>query len=271
MIRSDLDVPVLTLETETDLTSPLVGYFGARQADSDRFRLWETAGAAHLDAYLLVTGATDLGDSPDIVDLVVTGASMPGTLACGMPINSGPHHFVLNAAFAALDRWVRLGKPPDPAPRLEIASGPPVAIVRDANGNALGGIRTPQVDVPTAAFTGEQSGTFLCMLAGTTTPFDPAMLAQLYPSHKAFVSAYDESLRRAVRAGWILEPDAKLMRAWAGGSGPGGRCDAQLRRLLGAHDASLVREPTAADVPSREVGTRQRRERCDLVRTRHRF
>jgi hypothetical protein len=233
MIRSDLDVPVLTLETETDLTSPLVGYFGARQADGDRFRLWETAGAAHLDAYLLVTGGADLGDSPDIVDLAVTEAPIPGTVACGMPINSGPHHFVLNAAFAALDRWVRRGKPPKPAPRLEVAVGSRLAIVRDANGNALGGIRTPQVDVPIATFTGEQSGTFLCILAGTTTPFDPAMLAQLYPSHKAFVSAYDKSLRRAVRAGWILKPDAKLMRAWAAGSGPGARCNAQPRRAQG--------------------------------------
>ena len=237
MIRSDLDVPVLTVETETDLTSPLVGYFGARQADCDRFRLWEIAGAAHLDTYLLVTGGADLGDSPDIIDLVVTRAPIPGTIACGMPINSGPHHFVLNAAFAALDRWVRRGKPPEPAPRLAVAAGSPVAIVRDANGNALGGIRTPQLDVPIAAFTGEQSGTFLCILAGTTTPFDPAMLAQLYPSHKAFVSAYDKSLRRAVRAGWILKPDAKLMRAWAARSGPGARRDAQPRLLLRAHNA----------------------------------
>jgi len=270
MIRSDLDVPVLALETETDLTSPLVGYFGARQSDSDRFRLWETAGAAHLDAYLLLTGGADLGDSPDIVDLVVTKAPMPGTIACGVPINSGPHHFVLNAAFAALDRWVRLGEAPEPAPRLEVAAGPPVAIVRDTNGNALGGIRTPQVDVPIAAFTGEQSGDFLCILAGTTTPFDRAMLAQLYPSHTAFVSAYGQSLKRAVRAGWILEPDAKLMRAWAARSGPGARCDAQLRLLLGDHDATLAREPAIADVPSRALGTRQPGERCGLVTTRRR-
>jgi len=208
-------------------------YFGARQADGDRFRLWEIAGAAHLDAYLLVTGGADLGDSPNIVDLVVTGAPVPGTIACGMPINGGPHHFVLNAAFAALHRWVRVGRSTKSAPRLEVAAvGPSVTIGRDANGNALGGIRTPQVDVPIAAFTGEQSGTFLCILAGSTTPFDPAMLARLYPRHRMFFSAYKKSLRRAVRAGWILKPDAKLMRAWAAESGPGTRCKSRRRRCL---------------------------------------
>jgi len=147
-----------------------------------------------------------------------------------MPINSGPHHFVLNAAFAALDRWVRIGKPPRPAPRLEVAVGPSVTIVHDAHGNASGGIRTPQVDVPIAAFTGGQSGTFLCMLAGTTTPFDPAMVRRLYPSHRTFVSAYGKSLRRAVRTGWILKRDAKLMRVWAARSGPGARRRAQARQ-----------------------------------------
>jgi len=230
MIRSDLDVPVLMLETETDLTSALVGYFNARQPDGDRVRLWEVAGAAHLDAYLLIAGGADRGESPSIVDLVVSPIPGPGAVACGMPINSGPHHFVLNAAFAALDRWVRIGKPPRPAPRLEIAVGSSVTIVRDANGNASGGVRTPQVDVPIAAFTGGQSGTFLCMLAGTTTPFDPAMVRRLYPSHRTFVSAYAKSLRRAVRTGWILKRDAKLMRVWAARSGPGARRRAQARQ-----------------------------------------
>src|SRR5262249_42629164 len=142
-------------------------------------------------------------------------------------------------------RWIRVGKPPGPAPRLDVAVGPSVTIVRDGNGNASGGIRTPQVDVPIAAFTGGQGGTFLCMLAGTTTPFDPAMVARLYPSHRMFRSAYDKSLWRAVRAGWILKPDAKLMRAWAAGSGPGARRRAQRRRLLRARRSARSKSVTS--------------------------
>lgn len=63
----------------------------------------------------------------------------------------------------------------------------------------------------------------LCALFGTTAPFDDATLAALYPSRRAFLSAYDRALKRAVRAGWILRPDAKLMRKWAAGSDVGQR------------------------------------------------
>jgi hypothetical protein len=218
-IRDDVDVPVLTLETETDLT--LLGYHAARQPDARNFRLWEVAGTAHADVYTLTLGTTDLGDSPDVVELVVTATPIPGIIRCATPINSGPQHFVVKAALRALDRWVRHGRPPRRAPRLELDPGPPVAIRRDAHGNALGGVRTPQVDAPIAAFTGEQEGSLLCSLFGTTTPFDAAKLAELYPSHRRFVSAWRRSLRRSVRAGWVLEPDAKLMRTWALGSDVG--------------------------------------------------
>ena len=53
-------------------------------------------------------------------------------------------------------------------------------------------------------------------------PFDAATLASLYDSHRAFVSAYNKALRRGVRARFILEPDAKLMKKWAAGSDIGG-------------------------------------------------
>ena len=219
-IRADIDVPVLTFETESDLT--FLAYFGARQEDAENFRLWEVAGTSHADSYLTGPGPTDLGTSPSIVDIVAPTSPVPGILDCDTPINSGPQHFVVKAAIAALNKWVRKGKAPKSAPRLDVSAGPPVAIVHDANGNATGGIRTPQVDVPIAAFTGEQSGSILCRLFGSTTVFSPAQLAALYPTHKVFVSAYNKSLRASVKAGWILKPDAKLMKKWAAGSSVGG-------------------------------------------------
>jgi alpha/beta hydrolase family protein len=217
-IRRDLGVPVLTFETETDLA--FLDYLPARQPDTRRIRAWEVAGTAHVDAYLLVltAGPQDLGTSTDIVAPIVTATPIPGILECGAPINSGPQHFVLNAAFAALNRWVRRGKPPRRAPRLEVQDGSPPTIMTDAHGNALGGIRTPEVDVPIATFSGRQSGSILCQLFGTTTPFDAATLLSLYPDHDAFVAAYGKSLRRAVRSGFLLEPDAKLIATWAKGA-----------------------------------------------------
>jgi hypothetical protein len=214
LIRADVDVPVLTFETETDLT--FLRYFDARQDDSKHFRLWEVAGTAHYDTYGLVNGATDLGTSPDIVAPLETTEAVGGIIHCNHPINSGPQHFVVNGALNALVRWVRSGKAPKSAPRLDASVvGSSVVIATDANGNALGGIRTPQVDVPVATFTGEQDGSILCRLFGTTTLFDDAQLASLYPSHKGFTKAYAKSLKRAVKAGWILKPDAKLIKQWA--------------------------------------------------------
>ena len=80
-------------------------------------RLWEVAGTAHADTYSLVVGPGDLGASPDVVGLVITASPIPGLIDCGSPINSGPQHFVGKAAFAALERWVRRGKAPKPAPK----------------------------------------------------------------------------------------------------------------------------------------------------------
>ena len=216
-IRSDLNVPVLTLETETDLT--FLAYYSARQPDSERFRLWEVAGTAHADAYMLTVGPTDLGNSPEAAQLVVTSTPLPG-FTCGLPINSGPQHFIVNAALAALNEWVRHGTPPPQAPRLEVV---PPHIVRDANGNALGGIRTAMVDVPIAALSGEgQSGSIFCLLFGTTRPFDAAKLAELYPDHGGYVAAVNSATDQAVSAGFILLPDAQLIKAAAVASDVGG-------------------------------------------------
>jgi hypothetical protein len=217
-IRDDSDVPVLTLQTETDLT--FLSSIAARQDDTKQLRLWEIAGTAHADAYTLA-GQTDLGDSPDVVELVITAEPVPGIVTCNQPVNAGPQHFVVNAAFAALNRWVASGKPPKSAPRLETSGASMLA--RDANGNALGGIRTPQVDVPIATLGDQQLGAgILCQLFGTTTPFDAAKLAALYPSHRAFVAAYKKAANRAVKRGFLRAPDAKLMKQWAAASDIGG-------------------------------------------------
>jgi hypothetical protein len=154
--------------------------------------------------------------------LIVTSAPIAG-ITCASPINSGPQHFVLNAAFAALNESVtKKKKLPPQAPRLDVVAGSPRAITRDANGNALDGIRTPSVDVPIAALSGlGQRGTAFCSLFGTTVPFDSATLASLYPKHTKYVSAVRKATNQAVKAGFLLRPDAKLIKASAKASSIG--------------------------------------------------
>ncbi len=209
-IRGDLSVPVLTFETETDLL--LLGYLASRQADTALFRLWEVAGTAHADSYTLATGMSDGAGSARSAKVLITSSPIPGIIECDKPINSGPQHFVLNAALAALDRWIRGDGPPPMAPRLETAGTPP-AFVTDAFGNVEGGIRTPYVDAPIATLSGlGQTGGGFCFIFGTTVPFDAATLEALYPTHQDYVSAVSEATDQAVQAGFILEPDGELIK-----------------------------------------------------------
>ena len=82
--------------------------------------------------------------------------------------------------------------------------------------------RTPSLGVVGgAAFTGEQNGSLICRLLGTAALFDAATLASLYPSHRAYVARFDRATRKAVRWGFLLKPDATLLKRWAAGSNVG--------------------------------------------------
>ncbi len=213
-IRTDIDVPVLTVQTESDLIG--LNSLPARQPDTRRIRLWEIAGTAHADTYQLGVGAADIGPAAaDTTHLPLTSTAF-GVINCGKPLNAGPAHYVMNTAIARLNRWVRRGTPPPPAPRLEVTPGPPAAIARDQPGNARGGIRTPQVDVPIHTLSGEgQTGSGFCFLFGTTTPFDAATLQALYPTHDTYVSAILKATRAAIKAGFLLKADAPAIKTAA--------------------------------------------------------
>lgn len=209
-IRDDLEVPVLLFQTESDLTT--LQSVNARQPDNEHFRLWEVAGTAHADTYTVGVGSTDLGNSPEAARIRLTNSPIPG-LTCGAPINSGPQTFVLRAAFSALNQWVRHDIAPPLADRIELTATNGIA--RDTHGNARGGVRTPQLDVPMATFLGEGRGSIVCLLFGRTIPFSPSKLAQLYPTRAAYLDAFDAATARAVAAGFLLRADADLIQAAA--------------------------------------------------------
>jgi hypothetical protein len=208
-IRSDVRVPVLTLQSETDVLG--LGSVGARQPDSERLRLWEIAGSAHADTYLLVASGADDGSLPHaaLAKLLEPTDTVFG-MQMTVPINAGPQqHYVLQAALAHLDRWAGGGAPPPEAPRLELGDGgSPLAL--DALGIAKGGLRSPWVDAPTAVLSGfGQSGSEFAFLFGTTRPFDAATLARLYPNGRAgFLARFQHASDEALSRGFLLEADA---------------------------------------------------------------
>jgi hypothetical protein len=216
-LRTDLDVPVLVLETETDLIA--LGFVNSRQPDTDLLRLWEVAGTAHADTYLRAGPQHRDGTSIEELARMVAPTTEPFGPAAPteVPINAGvQHHYVAQAALAHLDRWVRDGVPAPTAPRLELAGEPP-ELALDELGIARGGIRTGFVDVPAAVLSGlGQTGMTFAMLFGTTRAFDDDTLRRLYPGGRdEYAKLFAEATARAVDAGFVLAEDADEMTALA--------------------------------------------------------
>jgi hypothetical protein len=216
-IREDVRVPVLTFQSETDVV--MLGGGKARQPDSERFRLWELAGAAHFDTYGLAAAHVDR-DGISVEELARHMAPTDDVMGMSAetPINSGPQqHYVLNAALTHLDRWVRDGTPPPEAARLQALDAAATQLARDEHGIVRGGIRTPWVEAPSAVLSGDSpGGEGFLFLFGKTLALDAATLARLYPGgideHR---SRFDAATAAAVRAGYLLAEDAGEIRALA--------------------------------------------------------
>jgi Alpha/beta hydrolase domain len=194
-IRTDLDVPVFMFETETDLT--VLGYAAAAQPDTSLIRTWEVPGTAHADTYIVGSYAAQLG--------------------CTKPINNGPQHEVVQAAFTAFSHWVSTGTAPPAPPPITLASRDPVRLATDANGNVLGGVRTPAVDVPVSTLSGVPAAgsSVICSLFGSSLAFTPAHLAAVYGNQAGYLTRFDAGLNRAVKAGYILPADQAGLTAAA--------------------------------------------------------
>jgi hypothetical protein len=193
IFRTDTDVPIFDIQTESDVVGAL-GSIDARQDDSDTFRLWEVPGTAHADVHLVGPRASEI--------------------ECGVPINDGPLHIVAKAAYRHFVAWVVDGTAPPTQSLLETPNG---AIARDEDGIALGGVRTPPVDVPTRALSGAAgpNPSVICLLLGSTNPMTADRLAALYSSQADFQEKYDAAVDAAIDAGVVLEEDRGALEGYA--------------------------------------------------------
>jgi hypothetical protein len=210
--RADLRVPLVNVITETDLIGgPRLGYYRARQPDNDRLRTWEISGTAHADNYTVQVGRIDTGFAP-LAEIVAAYAPTTKLLGAELsrPINFAPqHHYVIQAAFAALHDWVSSGRAAPRGTRMLLNEAVPPQLLLDGNGLAKGGIRTPWVDVPTALTSGvgsDQGG--MASLFGTGAPFDAPTLQRLYPGGAdEYLARFEESLDSTIKSGFILPAD----------------------------------------------------------------
>ncbi|MCX2932028.1 alpha/beta hydrolase domain-containing protein [Mycobacterium sp. CVI_P3] len=210
--RDGLRVPLMTVLTETDVVGGLrPGYHLARQPDTERLRTWEIPGTAHADNYTIQVSRIDSGFAP-LQELVAAYAPTDTLMGQRLPhfINFAPqHHYVLQAAIAGLHDWIRDGTAPATAAPMELGDTDPPRPVLDANGLAMGGVRTPWVDVPIARTSGIGSAESpLSHLFGSGEPFDAATLTRLYPGGATeYLDRFTTSLDEAIRSGFLLSAD----------------------------------------------------------------
>jgi hypothetical protein len=192
IIRTDLDVPVFVVNSETETE----GYVVSRQPDTDKYRFWEVAGTSHVN--VLRTG-------PQRDDL-----QSPNWLA---------YRPAYDAAVRHMHVWLTTKKAPPIAPLIELESTSPAKIKRDAKGNALGGIRLPEFAVPSAEHRGngtnKPGGYRLGFLYGFARDFTAEELQALYKDSADYMKKYDAALDDVVKKGYVLKEDAPGMRATA--------------------------------------------------------
>ena len=206
-LRTDLTVPVLRLLSEVDVAPTFA------PADAPNYRHWEVAGASHADFGFINT----------IQPLLIRDQVVQFTPVCTRnPLSRIPKRYVYHAAWDALVDWVGSGALPPVAPRIAYtigATGPVIA--RDADGNALGGIRLSEHQVPTAFNGTGNSGGLFCTLFGVHEPFGAERLAVLYRNHGHYVSQVARVNSANVRAGFLVPADSEESTANAAESSIG--------------------------------------------------
>jgi len=237
LIRTDSTTPVIQLNTEGDIEE--LGDAFARQPDNAYLRTWELAGASHIDLNEgLYEGATIEREEPTLTaPKCLFGVPFNGAT---LPDNMGLYELE-DAALNDMDKWLVYGVAPPHGN--EIATTPVFNLVeRDRYGNALGGIRLPDIQVPAetytainfyvpseeslsppellseleSIFTTLQTGEItnstvrdegLCLLEGYYTPLRTATLASLYPTHADYVSKFTAAAASDLAAGFLTQAD----------------------------------------------------------------
>ncbi|MET1083693.1 MAG: alpha/beta hydrolase domain-containing protein [Burkholderiales bacterium] len=198
-IRSDITTPpIIRLYSENEFrNSPNI------QPDTSTLRTWTVAGATHSEYYTMIARAP----------ILLRDHGLQAFDTCATPARSRvPFFMVINAATDHLVKWIRTGAEPPSAPPPQYA-GTPLRIARDADGNALGGIRLAEMEVPVA-----RNAAVTCGLGGNHEMFDTAKLNTLYPNHGSYVSKVSHATNAALAAGFLLPTDAEITKDKAAGS-----------------------------------------------------
>jgi hypothetical protein len=199
-------------------------HLGSMRPDSDSpedpYRLYEIAGTSHAaidnDSALTNTEqwrAAGGETSPTRINEEPSDARMD---------------FIVRALYERMDEWITRGAVPPKASRFTFADGEAVSsrmpLARDKFGNVLGGVRTPRVEVPKAAYLPHStpvpgyclppewapmgSPENVAAMVPHMVSLTPDTLADLYASEEDYLSRFTASTENLVEEGFLLRDEA---------------------------------------------------------------
>lgn len=184
LVRDDLSVPVMVINSQSEALT----YEDYRQSDTDVFRSWEIAGAAHTQdrQTRFLRQKTDRDGMTDWEKIYEKYRS-----------NEVNWLYTMDAAFLRAHEWITVGELPSIIAPIEIKNG---TYALDEYGNVLGGVRLPEMEVPCARYVASPNEP----ATGYTIAFSTDELKKLYPKHENYVTAITEAAERAEDMGVIL-------------------------------------------------------------------
>ncbi len=200
---NSVNAPYFRTASETELELFTFPANEVRQPDSDVYRQWEISGTTHAD-----TPTTNKVNATMIRDF---GYPLP---SCNHQptgeVDFGPY---MSAALHHLRLWVTEGTAPPPSKYIQLNGTNDVA--RDEFGNALGGIRIPELEIPLGSYLPFNSGLGPCIFAPSFYPFTQETLDALYPNHGRYVSGFVRAVNELRQDGYLLPEDAETMKETA--------------------------------------------------------
>ncbi len=203
-----LDVPVMRLSTQSDYNG--FGGVDNRRPDDDRYRHYEVAGASHVAVHPPADAAT-----PPDAGKIPTPAGQPhfdeSQCRAAFPSGSRPNDFPLDlvqaAMFDNMYQWLEGARTPPPSAFIDTQADGTTRF--DEWGNALGGVRYPQVAVPIACYGVGAPGP--CLLFGYTAPFSPIVCKSLYGTHARYLDQVAAKIDALVTDRWLLPAGAERL------------------------------------------------------------
>ena len=204
----DINVPVIAVVAQGEVMNAMPYHKPDSDAAAGRYREYDIASAAHIDRFAYATGFPSFADQIAAVGSAQGTPEWPFNAMCDPPIPLSENpllKYSYDAALMNLDGWSRKGTAP---PKEQ-----PLTVTADPNVFPTGGVRSPWVDVPVAAYATTSPGPGTCAELGHALPFSADRLKQMYPTPQDYAKKVSVDVDTLVKAHWFTESDGKKMKS----------------------------------------------------------